>query len=113
MRLERTEEDWALSIADSGPGIPSELHDKIFNLYFTTKAGGSGIGLAMTFRIVQLHNGSIDFESKPGEGALFRMCFPAYDEKVPVVAGLDAVGGRDQSALPVTAVPSDRNQEGS
>ena len=65
-----------IRIADTGPGIPPELRDKIFRLYFTTKQGGSGIGLAMTFRIVQLHDGTIDFSSEPGKGTTFVIRLP-------------------------------------
>jgi signal transduction histidine kinase len=64
-------ENAEIRIADSGPGIPQALREKIFRLYFTTKAKGSGIGLAMTFRIIQLHDGTIDFASDPGKGATF------------------------------------------
>jgi hypothetical protein len=64
------------AIRDSGPGIPPELRDKIFSLYFTTKAKGSGIGLAMSFRVVQLHGGTIDFSSEPGPGTTFWLRFP-------------------------------------
>ncbi|MBI2680536.1 MAG: PAS domain-containing protein [Candidatus Solibacter usitatus] len=64
-------ENAEIRIADSGPGIPQALREKIFRLYFTTKEKGSGIGLAMTFRIVQLHDGTIDFASEPGKGATF------------------------------------------
>jgi signal transduction histidine kinase len=65
-----------IRISDSGPGIPPELRDKIFRLYFTTKKEGSGIGLAMTFRIVQLHDGTIDFTSEPGRGTTFLIRLP-------------------------------------
>ncbi len=65
-----------LRIADEGPGIPEEIRDKIFDLYFTTKSGGSGIGLAMTYRILLLHHGSIDVQSNPGHGAEFRLRIP-------------------------------------
>jgi signal transduction histidine kinase len=65
-----------IRIADTGSGIPPELRDKIFRLYFTTKKEGSGIGLAMTFRIVQLHDGTIDFDSEPGKGTTFTMRLP-------------------------------------
>ena len=65
-----------LRISDSGPGIPTELRDKIFRLYFTTKEQGSGIGLAMSFRIVQLHDGTIDFTSEPGKGTTFLIRLP-------------------------------------
>src|ERR1035441_5863493 len=65
-----------LRISDTGPGIPPELRDKIFRLYFSTKSEGSGIGLAMTFRIVQIHDGTIDFTSEPGKGTTFLICLP-------------------------------------
>jgi signal transduction histidine kinase len=65
-----------IRVSDTGPGIPPEARDKIFLLYFTTKKAGSGIGLAMTFRIVQLHNGTIDFASEPGKGTTFSIRLP-------------------------------------
>jgi len=66
-----------LEVADDGPGIPKDLRDKVFQLYFTTKKQGSGIGLAMTYRAVQLHNGTIDFKSEDGGGTTFYLQFPA------------------------------------
>ena len=66
-------------ICDQGPGIPPDLRDKIFNLYFTTKPAGSGIGLAMTYRVMQLHNGSVEFDSYPRQGTVFRLRFPAVE----------------------------------
>jgi signal transduction histidine kinase len=65
-----------LRISDQGPGIPDEIKEKIFDLYFTTKAGGSGIGLAMTYRIVQLHHGSIEVQSNSGRGTEFLLRIP-------------------------------------
>jgi hypothetical protein len=65
-----------IRISDTGPGIPPDLKEKIFRLYFTTKQGGSGIGLAMTFRIIQLHDGTIDFSSEPGKGTTFVIRLP-------------------------------------
>jgi signal transduction histidine kinase len=63
-------------ISDQGGGIPPEVQDKIFELYFTTKKEGSGIGLAQTYQILQWHYGSVDFESKTGEGTTFRLRLP-------------------------------------
>ncbi len=60
-----------IEVADTGPGIAPEIRDKIFNLYFTTKGNGSGIGLAMAYRFVQLHDGKMTFSSEPGQGATF------------------------------------------
>jgi signal transduction histidine kinase len=69
-------DDAEIRIADTGPGIPPDVKEKIYDLYFTTKQSGSGIGLAMTFRIVQLHDGTIDFASEPGHGTTFVLRFP-------------------------------------
>jgi signal transduction histidine kinase len=66
----------SLSIHDEGNGIPDDVRDKIFDLYFTTKKDGSGIGLAMTYRIVELHNGSIEVESDATHGTTFILRFP-------------------------------------
>ncbi len=74
----RQEKDTAIvEVADAGVGIPPELMPRIFDLYFTTKAKGSGIGLAMTYRIVQMHGGAMEAASEPGEGSVFTMRLPA------------------------------------
>jgi signal transduction histidine kinase len=65
-----------ITVGDTGKGIPLEHRQKVFQLFFTTRPGGSGIGLASTFRIVQLHNGSIDFTSEVGRGTTFRIELP-------------------------------------
>jgi signal transduction histidine kinase len=65
-----------LRISDEGPGIPEEIRGKIFDLYFTTKSGGSGIGLSMTYRILQLHHGSIEVQSNVGRGTEFLLRIP-------------------------------------
>lgn len=72
-----TEEDChVLTVADEGHGIADEIREKIFQLYFTTKGRGSGIGLAMTYRVAQLHGASLDFTSREGKGTVFRFRFP-------------------------------------
>jgi signal transduction histidine kinase len=65
-----------IDIQDTGRGIAPEHKQRIFQLFFTTRPGGSGIGLASTFRTVQLHNGSIEFESEVGHGTTFRIELP-------------------------------------
>ena len=68
---------WAfIRVRDHGEGIPDDIRGRIFDLYFTTKKEGSGIGLAMTYRIVQMHHGQIDVESKPGSGTTFVLRLP-------------------------------------
>ena len=64
-------------VQDQGAGIPKEMHDKVFELYFTTKKEGSGIGLAQTYQILQWHYGTVDFESAEKTGTIFRFQIPA------------------------------------
>jgi PAS domain S-box-containing protein len=79
-RTECDSDECLLTVGDAGPGIPVEIQNRVFQLYFTTKPNGSGIGLATTFRVVQLHNGTIDFTSEPGQGTTFRLRFPRMVE---------------------------------
>jgi PAS domain S-box-containing protein len=73
----RRQEDLVVTeIRDQGGGIPPDLQDKIFELYFTTKKTGTGIGLAQTYQILQWHYGSVDFESLEGQGTTFRLRLP-------------------------------------
>ena len=66
----------SIEVRDQGCGIAPEIRDKIFNLYFTTKKSGSGIGLAMSYRVLQMHSGSLDFTTKMGSGSTFRLFLP-------------------------------------
>ena len=81
LELSRVGPDVELAVSDQGAGIAPENREKIFRLYFTTKQHGSGIGLAMTFRVVQLHNGTIDFSSEVGRGTTFRVRFPVVEAR--------------------------------
>jgi len=73
----REDDELVIEVRDQGAGIPEEIRDKIYNLYFTTKKTGTGIGLAMTYKVMQLHHGSVDFESADGHGTTFRLRLPA------------------------------------
>jgi signal transduction histidine kinase len=74
--LEEDKKNAVLRIADEGTGISEEIRDKIFDLYFTTKSEGSGIGLAMTYRILQLHHGSVEVQSNVSRGTEFVLRIP-------------------------------------
>jgi PAS domain S-box-containing protein len=78
--LEEDHKTGVLRVADEGPGIPEDIREKIFDLYFTTKTGGSGIGLAMTYRVLQLHHGSVEVQSRAGSGTEFLL-------RIPLAAG--------------------------
>ena len=66
----------AISFTDTGVGIKPEHLQRIFDLYFTTKEKGSGIGLSMVFRTIQMHDGEIEVQSTPGVGTTFRVLLP-------------------------------------
>jgi PAS domain S-box-containing protein len=66
-----------LSVADSGVGMPPDVVDRIFEPFFTTKGdGGSGLGLAVVFGVVENHGGKIEVDSKPGVGTTITLRFP-------------------------------------
>jgi signal transduction histidine kinase len=72
----RDEDAVVAEVRDRGMGIAPDVQDKIFELYFTTKKEGNGIGLAQTYQILQWHYGSVQFESTEGEGTTFRFRLP-------------------------------------
>jgi len=63
-------------VQDEGPGIPPENLDQIFHLYFTTKERGNGLGLSLAMRAIDLHHGTLDVESTPGQGTTIRIRLP-------------------------------------
>ena len=65
-----------VEIEDSGPGVPLELKEQIFNPFVTTKKTGVGLGLAIVSKIVDAHGGSVKLISEPHRGACFRVTFP-------------------------------------
>ncbi len=76
--LRKTLHEASLKVQDQGCGIPRDILGRIFNLYFTTKRDGTGIGLAMTYRILQLHNGSVQVESEVNKGTEFILKLPVF-----------------------------------
>ena len=65
-----------LQVTDTGPGIPPEAMSRIFDPFYTTKPSGTGLGLSVSYGIIQDHNGTIDVESAPGKGTTFLLTFP-------------------------------------
>jgi signal transduction histidine kinase len=95
---------WAyIRVRDHGEGIPDEIRPRIFDLYFTTKKEGSGIGLAMTYRIIQMHHGQIDVESKAGSGTTFVL-------RLPLISA--GSGQRVAPELTGHAIPSEFARQG-
>jgi signal transduction histidine kinase len=72
-----------LRLADTGPGVPKELREEIFNPFVTTKKTGVGLGLSIVSKIVDGHHGSIHVENAPGGGAAFTIFFPLEGGKPP------------------------------
>jgi two-component system NtrC family sensor kinase len=65
-----------LRVADTGPGIPAEEISKIFDPFYTTKRTGTGLGLSVTYGIIQEHGGTVDVQSQLGAGTTFTLAFP-------------------------------------
>jgi len=72
----KVKHDVLIEISDNGVGIPDEQQKKIFDLYFTTKKDGNGLGLSISQKIISQHNGSIGFISKVNEGTTFKIILP-------------------------------------
>jgi signal transduction histidine kinase len=69
--------DWVrVVVTDQGVGIAAEDLDKVFKLYYTSKPGGSGIGLSVVYRILQLHDGTVEAKSQPGRGTALIVRLP-------------------------------------
>ncbi len=96
----RDEDSVITEIRDQGVGIPHELQEKIFELYFTTRKGGSGIGLAQTYQALQWHYGSIDFETVEGQGTTFRLRLPVAELRA------EANGENGHAIAPSVTIPN-------
>ena len=75
-----------LSIADTGAGIPAEVLPKLFDVFFTTKPNGTGLGLWLARRTLREHGGQIEAESEPGKGTKFTLTIPVMREKDATLA---------------------------
>ena len=78
LTIEGAQEDntTAITITDTGVGIPPEVQTKIFTPMFTTKAKGQGLGLAVVKRLIEAQGGTISFQSQPGKGTTFTVRLP-------------------------------------
>lgn len=76
IKSEKVNSEIIVNIKDSGIGIPENVRDKIFEPFFTTKSKGTGLGLSISKRIIELHNGKIQFESVDGKGTSFTIILP-------------------------------------
>jgi len=82
LRLSSVEDQINVQIADTGPGIPEKVRGRIFEPYFTTKGGGTGLGLALSARIIAEHAGRIEYECPPEGGTIFQVSLkPATTRK--------------------------------
>jgi signal transduction histidine kinase len=67
---------------DAGVGIPRENINKLFDPFFTTKSSGTGLGLAVSYGIIQQHDGKIEVKSEVGQGSVFTVKLPVYEEHI-------------------------------
>jgi signal transduction histidine kinase len=68
---------WAISMADSGPGMPPEVKEKAFEPFFTTKSRGTGLGLPIAKRVVEAHGGRLTIDTPPTGGTVITLSLPA------------------------------------
>jgi signal transduction histidine kinase len=79
--LPRRDGHVGFEVIDDGPGIPPELHERIFAPFFSRREGGTGLGLALVQRMVQAHQGTVTVESAVGRGTTFRVELPVWGDK--------------------------------
>ncbi len=85
-----------VEVEDRGPGIPPEHLGRIFDPFFSTKEGGTGLGLAVSYGIVRSHGGHIDVESEPGRGTRMRVVLPV--DGPPPTAPASSTAGEPEAA---------------
>ncbi len=95
----RADDVMVAEVSDQGVGIAANMHEKVFELYFTTKKDGNGIGLAQTYQILDWHYGSVEFESAEGVGTTFRF-------RLPLVAAKILGSGADRTFDPILSNPA-------
>ena len=107
VRTEIVDANWVrLDIQDAGPGIPPDVLEKIFTPFYTTKARGTGLGLAVVHKVVNRHRGKVDVDTAPGRGTKFMLYLPMAN-----AAGAPPTGpaqqqqpfGQSPAQLPPTA----------
>jgi signal transduction histidine kinase len=81
MVLEALPAEAEVRISDTGPGIPEEARHRVFDMHYTTKTTGTGIGLYLARSIVEAHGGEITVENRPGRGSEFRLRLPALAQE--------------------------------
>ncbi|MEI7833090.1 MAG: ATP-binding protein [bacterium] len=83
---ERVQENIICRISDTGPGVPPENLSRIFEPLYTTKEGGHGLGLALTYQFIRSNGGEVRAESVPGSGLTINMILPAYKDATQEVS---------------------------
>jgi PAS domain S-box-containing protein len=99
-RFDPASETVSIRFKDSGRGIPTDLMGSIFQPFVTSKTKGTGLGLSIVKRIVESHQGRIEVQSRPGQGALFVVQFPLRPEPVETPTGLREEEGVMAGTLP-------------
>jgi signal transduction histidine kinase len=108
--LRRKGDEAQVEVEDNGPGVPQDLGTRVFLPFFTTKRGGTGLGLAYSEKLVRAHGGQITLDGGPGKGAVFTIRLPLPDREYdgkradagaePLGSGAGIHGGRAGEALP-------------
>ena len=86
--LEQIGDDYLIHVADNGQGIADELKEQIFDPFFSSREGGTGLGLAVVQSAVKAHRGTISVESYRGHGTTFTLTFPRESDSLTGEAGM-------------------------
>jgi signal transduction histidine kinase len=76
--IQRQSAEWTIAIADTGPGMPADVKEKVFEPFFTTRSRGTGLGLPIAKRVVEAHGGRIAIDTPPSGGTVVSMSLPAH-----------------------------------
>src|SRR5439155_12997295 len=99
IHLENGDGQIRISMRDSGPGISPELQSQIYKMHFTTKSGGTGIGLYVARSVVESHGGEIQVETAAGRGTCFQIYLPLATARASEVVAVDPRSDPSESGL--------------
>ncbi|MFH2204284.1 MAG: ATP-binding protein [Elusimicrobiota bacterium] len=109
VKTEIVDENWVrLDIGDTGPGIPQDVLDKIFTAFFTTKARGTGLGLAVVRKVIDRHRGKVDVRTAKGQGTTFSVFLP-LDKTPEDAAGAPAAPAQAAPLSPLPPPPTSQD----
>jgi len=110
--LEAQSEDWQISFADTGTGMTPQQSEKIFEPFQSSFEGGTGLGLAVVYQIVQAHEGKVWARSKPGQGTTFILRLRRFDAERSIAPAPSEASVTSGSQPALAAAAGERSHRG-